>query len=76
MFWSFGFSLFEFGQFPKCVSMLGWIGHSVHEQVDVVGSVLEIIEWFKVVKAVHKLIKILIERGLGWFGSPNVSRIR
>ena len=44
--------------------MLGWIGHSIHEQVDIVGPVFEIIEWFKVVETVHELIKVLIERGL------------
>ena len=58
------FSLFELGLFPEGVSMFGWVGHSVHEQVDVVGPVFEIIEWFKVVEAVHELIKILIKRGV------------
>ena len=55
------FPFFKLGQFPKSVSMFGWIGHSVHEQVDVVGPVFEIIEWFKVVETVHELIKVLIE---------------
>ena len=76
LFWSFGFSLFKFGQFPKSVSMFGWIGLSVHEQVDVVRPVFEIIEWFEVVEVVHELIKILIELGLGWLKSPNVSMFR
>ena len=52
-------------QFPKSVSMFGWVGHSVHEQVDVVRPIFEIIEWFKVLDAVHEAIKVLIEWGLG-----------
>jgi len=55
------FSLFELGQFPESVSILGRLGHSVHEQIDTVRPVFEIIEWFKVVEAVHELIKVLIE---------------
>ena len=66
----------ELSQFPKSISVFGWIGHSVHEQVDVVRPVFEIVEWFKVVEAVHELIKVLIERGLNWFRNPNVSRFR
>ena len=52
--------------------MFGWIG----QQVDIVGPVFEIVEWFKVVEIVHELIKVLIKRGLGWFRSPNVSWFR
>ena len=44
--------------------MIGWIEHSVHEQVDIVRPVFEIIEWFEVAETVHDLIKVLIERGL------------
>ena len=79
LFWSFSFSFFEFGWFPKGVSMLGWIGHSIHEQVDIVGPVFEIIEWFKFVETIHELIKVLIERGLGGvscFRNLTVSRFR
>jgi len=79
LFWSFGFSLFELGQFSEGVSILGWMGHGVHEQVDVVRSVFEIIEWFKFVETVHELIKVLIERGLGGvscFRNLTVSRFR
>ena len=57
--------------------MFGWIGHGIHEQLSIVGPILEIIEWFKVVEAVHELIKLLIEqgiRGVSWFGNPTVSR--
>ena len=56
--------------------MFGWIGHSVHEQVDVVGLVFEIIERFKVVETVHEAIKVLIELGLDWFRSLSVSWFR
>ena len=56
--------------------MLRWVGHSVHEQVDVVGPILEIIEWLEVLEAVREAIEILIEQGLDWFRSLNVSRFR
>ena len=55
------FPFFKFGQFPKSVSVFGWIGHSVQEQVDVVKPIFEILEWFEVVKTVHELVKVLIE---------------
>ena len=45
--------------------MFGWIGHSVHEQVDVVGLVFEIIEWFKVIEAVHESKSWLNEESAG-----------
>jgi hypothetical protein len=61
LFWGFGFSLFELGEFPKGISILGWLGHSVHEQVDAIRPIFEIIEWFKVVKVVYELIKVLIK---------------
>ena len=76
LFWNFGFSLFELGQFPKSVSILGWMGHGVHEQVDVIWPIFEVIEWFKVVEAIHELVEILVEWGIGWFRNPNVSRFR
>ena len=44
--------------------MLGWIGHSIHEQVDIIRPVFEIVEWFELVETIHELIKVLIERGL------------
>ena len=56
--------------------MLWWVSQGVHEQVDVVRPVFEIVEWFKVVEVVHELIKVLIERGLNWFRNSNVSKFR
>ena len=76
MFRSFGFSLFNLGKFPKGINMFGWIGHGVHEQLDIIGLILEIIEWFKILETVHEAIKVLIEFGLDWFRSPSVSRFR
>ena len=76
MFWSFGFSLFEFGEFLEGISIMGWLNHSVHEQIDTVRPVFEIIEWFKVIEAVHELVEILVERGIGWFRNPSVGRFR
>ena len=61
MFWGFGFSLFELGEFLEGISLLGRLSHGVHEQIDAVRPVFEIIEWFKVVEAVHELIKVLIK---------------
>ena len=60
-FGALGFSLFELGEFPEGISILGRLCHSVHEQINAVRLVFEIIEWFKVVKAVHELIKFLVE---------------
>ena len=45
--------------------MLGWFGHGIHVQLDVIRPIFEIIEWFKVLDAVHEAIKVLIEWGLG-----------
>ena len=60
-------------------SVFWWVSHSVHEQVDIIGPVFEIIEWFKFVETVHELIKVLIERGVGGascFRNLTVSRFR
>ena len=53
--------LLEFSFLPEDIGHVWWMAHCLHEQVDIVQLVLEIVIVFEVVKTFHELIKILIE---------------
>jgi hypothetical protein len=53
--------LLELDFLPDDVGHVRWIAYGIHEQVDIVLPILEIIIWLEVVEAFHEFFEVLIE---------------